>query len=80
VIQGERRLYEPNGALKEVRAIGTYTSSQPGEPHRGGAGDQEAVVLCNVRGKDGVLSELLNDDLNVVGTLSMEDFVQAFKE
>jgi quercetin dioxygenase-like cupin family protein len=80
VVQGEHRLYEPNGALKEVRVVGSYTSSQPGEPHREGAGDQEAVVLYSVRGKDGVLFELLNDDLKVIGTLSVEDFVQAFEQ
>jgi quercetin dioxygenase-like cupin family protein len=80
VVQGEHRLYEPDGSLKEVRAVGSYTSSQPGEPHREGAGEQHAVVLYSVRGKDGVLFELMNDDLNVIGTLSMEDFVQAFEE
>lgn len=80
VIQGEHRLYEPNGALKEVRAVGSYTSSQPGEPHREGAGAEEAVVFYSVRGKDGILFELMNDDLNVVGTLGMEDFIQAFDE
>jgi hypothetical protein len=80
VIQGEHRLYEPDGTLKEVRAVGSYTSSQPGEPHREGAGDQPAVVLYSVRGKDGVLFELMNDDLNVIGTLSMEDFAQALEQ
>src|SRR5215469_5958348 len=80
VIQGEHRLYEPDGTLKEVRAVGSYTSSQPGEPHREGAGDQPAVVLYSVRGKDGVLFELMNDDLHVIGTLSMEDFAQALEQ
>ena len=79
VVQGEHRLYEPNGSLKEVRAVGSYTSSLPGDPHREGGGEQHAVVLYSVRGKDGVLFELLSDDLNVVGTLSMEDFAQAFE-
>jgi hypothetical protein len=80
VIQGEHRLYEPDGSLKEVRAVGSYTSSEPGDPHREGAGDQYAVVLYSVRGNDGVLFELLNDDLKVIGTLSMEDFAQALEE
>jgi quercetin dioxygenase-like cupin family protein len=79
VIQGEHRLYEPNGALKEVRLVGSYTSSEPGEPHQEGAGDQPAVVLYSVRGADGVLFELMDDNLRVIGTLSMEDFVQAFE-
>jgi quercetin dioxygenase-like cupin family protein len=80
VVQGEHRLYEPNGALKEVRAVGSYTSTPPGEPHREGAGDEGGVVFYSVRGKDGILFEVLDDDLKVVGTLSMDDFVAALKE
>jgi hypothetical protein len=80
VVQGEHRLYEPTGALKEVRPIGSYTSTPPGEPHREGAGDNGGVVFYSVRGKDGILFEVLDDGLNVIGTLSMDDFVSAFKE
>jgi len=80
VVQGEHRLYAPDGALKEVRPVGSYTSSPPGEPHHEGGGDEGAVVFYSVRGKDGVLFEILDDDLNVVGTLSMDDFVGALKE
>jgi hypothetical protein len=80
VVQGEHRLYEPNGALKEVRPVGTYTSTPPGEPHREGAGDEGGVVFYSVRGKDGVLFEVLDDELNVIGTLSLDDFVSALKE
>ena len=80
VVQGEHRLYEPSGALKEVRGVCSYTSTPPGEPHREGAGDEGGVVFYSVRGKDGVLFEVLDNDLNVVGTLSMDDFVTALKE
>jgi hypothetical protein len=80
VVQGEHRMYEPNGALKEVRPVGSYTSTPPGEPHREGAGDEGGVVFYSVRGKDGILFEVLDDDLNVVGTLSMEDFISAWEE
>jgi hypothetical protein len=80
VMQGEHRLYEPSGALKEVRHVGSYTSTPPGEPHREGAGDGGGVVFYSVRGKDGVLFEVLDNDLNVAGTLSMDDFVGALKE
>jgi hypothetical protein len=80
VVQGEHRMYEPNGALKEVRPVGSYTSTPPREPHREGAGDEGGVVFYSVRGKDGVLFEVLDDDLNVVGTLSMEDFIGAWEE
>jgi hypothetical protein len=37
------------------------------------------VVFYSVRGKDGVLFEFLDDELHVVGTLSMQDYINAFK-
>jgi hypothetical protein len=79
VVQGEHRLYEPDGALKEVRRVGSYTSSPPGEPHREGAGDEGSVVLFSVRGQGGTLFEFLDDELHVVGTISMQDCLNAFK-
>ncbi len=81
VVQGEHRFYEPNGHLKEVRPTGSYTSTAPGEPHREGGGSEGAVVFYSVRGgKSDVLFEVLNDDLKVIGTLSMADFIQALEE
>ena len=80
VIQGEHRLYEPNGALKEVRRVGSYTSSPPGEPHREGGGDEGGVVLYSIRGEEGTLFEVLDDDLTVVATISMNDLLSVLKE
>ena len=40
VIQGEHRIYEPNGDLKEIRQVGSYTSSPANpDPHRECGGD-----------------------------------------
>jgi quercetin dioxygenase-like cupin family protein len=80
VVQGEHRLYEPDGKLKEVRPVGSYTSSPPGDPHQEGAGEEGGVVFYSVRGKDGTLFEVLDENLNVIGALSFEDFVGAFNE
>jgi hypothetical protein len=80
VVQGEHRLYEPNGALKEIRPVGSYTSSLPGEPHREGGDDEECVVFYSVRGNTDVLFELLDDNLNIVGTLNMRDFIEALEQ
>lgn len=80
VVQGEHRLYEPTGALKEVRPVGTYTSSPPGEPHGEGGGGEGCVVLYSIRGEEGTLFEVLDDDLTVVATISMQDFLGAFNE
>lgn len=80
VIQGEHRLYEPNGALKEVRSVGSYTSSPPGEPHSESGGAEGAVVFYSIRAEEDTLFEVLDDTLNVVGTLSTQDFINAWKE
>lgn len=81
VIQGEHRLYEANGAIKDIRPVGRYTVSPASdEPHREGGGDgRDAVVLFSIRGSDGLLYEILDDDLNVIGTLTMQDFIGLLK-
>jgi len=80
VVQGEHRLYEPSGRLKEIRPVGSYTSTPPGEPHREGGGSEGAVVFYSVRAEGDVLFEVLDDDLNVIGALAMQDFVEALEE
>ncbi|RYU62465.1 regulator [Methylolobus aquaticus] len=79
VIQGEHRLYHADGRLKEIRPVGRYTVSPPSdEPHREGGGvEQDAVVFFSIRG-DGLLYEILGDDLQPIGTLGKEDFVALY--
>ena len=44
VVQGEHRLYEPDGKLKEIRPVGSYTRSPASnDPHREGGGNQDVV-------------------------------------
>jgi hypothetical protein len=81
VIQGEHRLYKADGNLKEVRAVGSYTSSLPSdEPHREGGGDVDVIVFFSIRGEDGVLYEILDDDLNVIATLGFQDFINMYND
>ena len=81
VVQGEHRLYEPDGKLKEIRPVGRYTASPASdEPHREGGGDgQDVIVFFSIRGSDGVLYEILDDDMNPIGTLSMQDLIDLYK-
>ena len=75
VVQGEHRLYKPDGTLKEVRAVGSMTCSGPDtEPHREGGGDEDVIILFSIRG-DGVLYELLDDEQNQIGTISFQDLI-----
>lgn len=74
VIQGEHRLYHADGSLKEVRPVGSYTVSPPSDdPHREGGGDQDAIVLFSIRGKEGPLYEILDDDQNIIGAITSAD-------
>ncbi|MEQ1740140.1 MAG: regulator [Methyloglobulus sp.] len=80
VIQGEHRLYEANGKIKEIRPVGSYTVSPPNdEPHREGGGDQDVIVFFSIRGNDGVLYEVLDNDLNLLVALGFQDFVGLYK-
>ncbi len=80
VLQGEHRLYEADGKLKEIRAAGSYTTSLPSdEPHREGGGDVDVIVFFSIRGNDGVLYEILDDDLNIIATLGFQDFINLYK-
>jgi hypothetical protein len=74
-IQGEHRIYYPDGRLKEVRPVGSYKVSAPSDdPHREGGGDVDAVVLFAIYGDNDPIYELLDDNQNIVGALRFEDF------
>lgn len=75
VIQGEHRLFEPSGDIKEIRPTGRYTASPASdEPHREGGGEQDVIILFSIRGTDGTMYEILDDEHNIIGTLGLADF------
>jgi hypothetical protein len=76
VIQGEHRIYEPSGELKEVRPVGAYTSSPPAEPHSEGGGAEGAVVFYSLRADGDCLFELFDDDMKSIATLGIGDFAE----
>jgi hypothetical protein len=81
VVQGEHRIYETDGRLKEIRVVGSYTSSQPNdEPHREGGGDVDVIVFFSIRGGEGAFYEILDDDLNVIASLGLQDFINLYKD
>ena len=79
VIQGEHRLYQPDGSIKEIRQVGRYTSSPAcEEPHREGGGEVDAIVLFSIRGSGDLLYEILDAEQNVVGALNWQDFLDLY--
>ncbi|MDD2759447.1 MAG: regulator [Methylomonas sp.] len=81
VIQGEHRIYEADGELREIRKVGSYTRSPASEvPHREGGGEIDAIVLFCIHGSDGWFYEILDDDFNIIAGLGMPDFIALHKD
>jgi quercetin dioxygenase-like cupin family protein len=78
VIQGELRIYRPNGELKEVRPIGSYvTSKAGGEPHTEGGGNAcDVIALFSNRNVDNLVYEILDDKLETIATFGIAEFTQ----
>lgn len=78
VVQGEHRLYETDGSLREIRPPGSYTVSPASElPHREGGGQQDVIIAFSIRpGDDDMLYELLDDALNPIGTVTFQMLVE----
>jgi quercetin dioxygenase-like cupin family protein len=74
IIQGELRMYEPDGSTREVRPAGRYYEGRRDDVHSEGGGPDGAVVLYSIRGhgSDDVF-EIMDDDQNVLATLYMND-------
>ena len=75
VVQGEHRIYEPDGALKEVRPVGSYTVGKAGgAPHDEGGGDEGCTVFYSIRGETPRLLDLMDDEQNIVAVLDVAAF------
>ncbi|QAY96434.1 regulator [Methylovirgula ligni] len=75
VLQGELRIYRPNGQLKEIRPVGSYVEGKAnGEPHTEGGGDQDVIAYFSNRNVVDAVYEILDDNLATVATLGIADF------
>ena len=74
IIQGELRMYEPDGSIREVRPAGRYYRGRTGDTHSEGGGPVGAVVFYSMRcdGAHNVL-EVMDEATNVQATLNMDD-------
>lgn len=74
IIQGELRMYEADGSVREVRPAGRYYRGRTNDAHSEGGGPQGAVVFYSMRADaaDEVV-EILAEDQSVVATLTMDD-------
>lgn len=82
VLQGEHRIYEMDGRLREVRPTGSYTVSPASEaPHREGGGpDKDVIVLFSMRPQPGEkLYEILDDQGHLLAELTLETLAALFE-
>ncbi|SFG29975.1 regulator [Methylobacterium gossipiicola] len=79
VLQGELRIYRPDGTLREIRPVGSYVAGEAGgEPHTEGGGDQDVIVYFTNRDIDGPVYELLDADHAIVATFGIPEFKAIF--
>ena len=78
VVDGEHIIYEADGKIRDVRPVGRYTSSQPGDAHKEGGGANGCVLHYSVRGETDALFDVLDDDFKILATLRTSDFKAAF--
>jgi 2,4'-dihydroxyacetophenone dioxygenase len=80
VVQGEHRIYETDGSLREVRPTGSYTVTPASEtPHREGGGAEDVIVLFSMRPRPGeMLYEILDDGGQPIAEIALETLQTLF--
>ncbi|MGD9602212.1 MAG: regulator [Gammaproteobacteria bacterium] len=74
IIQGELRMYEPDGSIRERRPAGRYYRGRTHDAHSEGGGPEGAVVLYSMRCDDAhAVLEIMDAHANVQATLTMDD-------
>ncbi|WP_424191819.1 regulator [Ampullimonas aquatilis] len=81
VVQGEHLIYETDGKLRERRSTASLTVSPASEkPHREGGGEHDTIVYFSIRPDDKEdLYELLDDNLQPIGTVTYQMLVDLYK-
>jgi quercetin dioxygenase-like cupin family protein len=75
VVQGELRLYRPDGELKEIRPVGSYViGAANGEPHTEGGGEEEAIVFFSNRNVADAMYQFLDENGENAELLGIADF------
>jgi hypothetical protein len=74
VIQGELRMYETDGSLKEIRPAGKYCRGRRDDCHSEGGGPDGAIVFYSIRGHGSdELLEIVDGNMSVLAKIGMDD-------
>ncbi|MBI4693031.1 MAG: regulator [Gammaproteobacteria bacterium] len=83
VLEGEQRIREPDGKggeIVKVRPAGSFAVGTPGDVHIEGGGPEGATLFLSIRGETDHIYDLLNDDLSIRHSVSIQQFRQTFEE
>ena len=80
VVQGEHRIDDSSGDLKEVRSVGAYKAGQPDEePHAECGGDTDVVILFSLRPYNGgAIYEILDENHEMLSTITFDGMKELF--
>ena len=74
ILEGELRIYEDDGSVRDCRTAGKYYRGKRDDAHTEGAGPDGAIVLYSVRGHGAAeIIEILGDEGQVLGALTFDD-------
>jgi quercetin dioxygenase-like cupin family protein len=82
VLQGELRVREqtPAGEVLRVKPAGSYSVGGEGEVHIEGSGGDTAIIFFSMRSAGEVIYELLNPDLSLRRSITVDDFARDWRE
>ncbi len=81
IIEGELRMYNTDGSVKEVRATGKYFSGCENDTHSEGGGPNGAIVFYTVRSNGGEeIFDLLDDEGTIITTITRADIKSMWLE
>ena len=79
VVQGEHRLYDPMACSRKSVPPGCTSPPSGRCPSRRRWPHQDVIVFFDMRGRDGVFYEILDDDQNVIASLGYGEFLGAYR-
>lgn len=81
VLEGELHIIEktPEGDVHKIKTAGTFSSGAVDEIHIEGGGEEGAIVLFSFRGTSDRLYDLLNEDLTLMQSITVQDFAREWE-
>jgi quercetin dioxygenase-like cupin family protein len=78
VLEGDLHLFEPTpqGEVHTVKPAGSFSAGAGGEVHIEGAEEKEVIVYFSMRSETDVVYETLDENLNLLRSITVQDFAR----